>query len=163
MSYFPGIDFTFMENFDNGSSKFAALVPPPPADSFKYITQSQGAFEGFYSGVINAYNYNSFMLVTDTFYVLPTNGYEVYLEMNYKTNNTFGVGVVPIGLNTYFNPDTILEIKPNTEWNKIYIDLTSDVGVYPNAIGFKIFIGGYADPGNANPEIYFDNIKLIHQ
>jgi hypothetical protein len=164
VTYYPVTNFTWMENFENASISLS--VPPDykNSDTLVAINSSQGAFEGNFSEELYLLNSSSaFMCTSDTFFSLPTDGRIVYLEMNYKTENTIGVGVVPIGLSTFFNPDTVLQIKPSASWNKIYVDLTSVVGVYPNAIGFKIFFGGYLDPGVINPHIYFDNLKLIHQ
>jgi len=160
VSYFSGAQFAWMEDFEAG---IKLQVPFPYTDSIGLIDTNHGAFEGKYSGELFLNNSSSFLITSSDSLQLPTDGREVYLEMNYKTENTIGVGVIPIGLNTFYNPDTVLQIKPNTYWNKIYVDLTSVVGVYPNAIGFKIFIGGYLDPGVTNPHIYFDNFKLIYQ
>ena len=161
VTYFTGLNFPWMENFTSIGNSLT--VAPGYTDSLGIINESQGAFEGNSCQVFLLHNTSYFMITTLDSYPLPTNGNEVYLEMNYKTNTTIGVGLLPTSSSQVFYPDTVLEINPNYSWNKIYVDLTSDAGVYPNVQYFKIFFGGVLDPGITNPEIYFDNFKLIYQ
>lgn len=162
VTYYPVTLFTWMEDFESTGIKLSVPSAYKTLDTLVTVNQSQGAFEGNSEELYLLNSSSAFICTSDTV-SLPVDGRIVYLEMNYKSENTVGVGVVPIGLNTFFNPDTVLQIKPSASWNKIYVDLTSVVGVYPNAIGFKIFLGGYLDPGVTNPHMYFDNFKLIHQ
>lgn len=93
-------------------------------------------------------------------YYLPTGGTVVYLELNYKCNQSITVGIIGGG----FDERTAITLKEtNGEWNKIYIQLTSVIStlpIYP-LDGYQVFIKGKKEV--TTPEIYIDNIKLISQ
>lgn len=89
-------------------------------------------------------------------YFLPSGGETVYLELNYKCNQPFTVGVIPSG-NARRNAITV---NTSTEWNKIYIQLTSVISAQPTSATYQVFI--HADKEVSSPEIYIDNVKLIY-
>ncbi len=90
-------------------------------------------------------------------YFLPSGGATIYLELNYKCNQPFTVGVIGGG----FDRKTALTINKTEEWNKIYISLTSAVSTQPTYSSYQVFI--HADKRVTSPEIYIDNVKLIYQ
>ena len=53
-------------------------------------------------------------------------------------------------------------INPSDEWNKIYINLYSEVNGYPNVLGHKVFIGAINYEGQGEKTLYLDNIKLLY-
>jgi hypothetical protein len=96
------------------------------------------------------------------FYVPKTAPY-VYLEMDYKNNVSFGVG---LEANLANDPNTIslvkLNLNPQDEWNKIYINLFPEIQLL-DADEYRIFfrVQDQTIP-DEEVEIYFDNIKLIY-
>ena len=125
---------------------------------------SQDVFEGNHSGLVTLSGTVDFFEAKsdedDPFY-LPQAGSYVFLELNYKTNNHFTVGVFA-NSNTSSSQHPIFVIKPNDEWNKIYINLTPTVSRETQALDFNIFFGAVLDEGVEKAEILFDNIKLVH-
>ncbi len=116
-----------------------------------------------YSGVIFLdMNRNVFEFRTINSYNLPIGGTPVFLELNYKTNNYFEVGVLgnTIGQQIY---TTVMYLSPNSAWNKIYINLTPTVSSMTTALDYRIFIRGVLDAGSTQGVIQLDNIKLITQ
>ena len=97
-------------------------------------------------------------MLQSTPYYLPTGGATVYLELNYKCNQAFVVGV--IGGGTTFEREA-LTVSASDEWNKIYIQLTNVISTPPTypLNGYQIYIK--ASKQVQTPEIYIDNIKLI--
>ncbi len=94
---------------------------------------------------------------------LPKVGTPVYVELNYKCNTAFQVGVIA----NYDQPpviiQSILTINPKLEWNKIYIDLTSAIINTQNADSHKVFISMRRDiNSNEIAELYVDNFKIIY-
>jgi len=102
-----------------------------------------------------------FECVTHEAFTLPLNGNDVFMEMNYKTNNAVTVGLfVNTALKTIQEP--LLVLNRNTEWNKIYINLTAAIVNHQDAINFKIFFGVVKESDVAEAEFLIDNIKLVH-
>jgi len=90
---------------------------------------------------------------------LPTNGTPVYLELDYKNDIKFS-----IGLQGEFNGNNfeqyLIVLKEKEEWNKLYLDLTQllqDSGLET----YRVLFGATndsSDPGR----VYLDNVKLVH-
>lgn len=97
----------------------------------------------------------------------PDGGRPVYLEMNYKTDITFVVGV--LGYNTSGELVEVLidkGVNPKEDWNKIYFNFTEEI----RRLSISNFnIGSYRFVIYANMQgtdlteakIFLDNIKLI--
>lgn len=92
---------------------------------------------------------------------LPAGGANVYLEMNYKIDAVVTVGVFR-NAEGQVDQVPVVSLYPNDEWQKIYINLVSEISAYPNAEGFRIFLGGVNLEGNGPKELLFDNIKLVY-
>jgi hypothetical protein len=119
-------------------------------------------FEGNFGGVHLASPHVTFETATEKIQ-LPKVGTPVYVELNYKCNTAFQVGVIA----NYDQPpviiQSILTINPKLEWNKIYIDLTSAIINTQNADSHKVFISMRRDiNSNEIAELYVDNFKIIY-
>lgn len=91
---------------------------------------------------------------------LPTDGTSVFLELNYKTNNAFTVGLF---LNGYVTAQrSVLVVNPSSNWNKIYINLTPTLAANNDVTNFKVFFTAMKSTSVPKAEIFFDNIKLLH-
>ena len=102
-----------------------------------------------------------FECVSHDAFELPVNGTDVFLELNYKTNNA-----VTVGLFVYTSAKTIQEsllvLNRNTAWNKIYINLTAALVNHQDATNFRIFFGVVKESDVADARFLVDNIKLVH-
>ncbi len=56
----------------------------------------------------------------------------------------------------------VLYINKSDKWNKIYINLKNAVNNAVNPIDFNVYIEVQKSSDVANPEILFDNFKLVH-
>lgn len=92
---------------------------------------------------------------------LPKGGANVYMEMNYKTDAVITVGVYR-RIPGQVDQVPVVSLFPSPEWNKIYINLVTEVSAIPNAEGFRLFIGGINREGNGEMNNLFDNIKLVY-
>ena len=99
-------------------------------------------------------------LVQANSYYLPDGGATIYVELDYKCNQEFNVGVIGIGTG-FQDKRNVLTVAPSDEWNHIYIQLTSTVSTPPTYGAYKVFIE--ATKNTTSPEIYIDNVKLIYQ
>jgi hypothetical protein len=94
-------------------------------------------------------------------YNLPKNGDNVYLEMNYRCNQAFLVGVIANQPGGTAQQATVV-VNPKEVWNKIYINLVTELTAFQGADNFKIFIGTLHDSKNDTGWVYLDNLKLVY-
>jgi len=91
---------------------------------------------------------------------LPQFAANVWLEVNYKTQVplTFGV-VANEQLQSIQAP--VVTLFANDTWNKVYINLVTEVSGYPNALDYNLFFGAL-NTTEDTATIYVDNIKLLY-
>ena len=92
---------------------------------------------------------------------LPRTTQPVFLEMDYKNNHKFSVGIIAR------NPDgdrgeAVLTINPSVNWNKIYVNLTEVVNRNYQADGYYFFILAEKSETVEKGEIYIDNLKITY-
>lgn len=102
-----------------------------------------------------------FCILSDEYHDLPDQGNSIILEMDYKSNEIFQVGLrAKISGEEIF---PLYNVNPSPDkWNKIYLNLGPRITDTPEASWFKFYISGSTDPGK-EAEYYFDNIKLIYR
>ena len=124
------------------------------------ITQITEGLENYGAGFLTD-SLITFEIATNELENLPQAGAPVYLELDYKCNTQFLVGV-------YINyPQSVVQkdllwINPKEDWNKIYVNLTSTISEGINASSFKVFIGMKRDAELDVNELYFDNLKVVY-
>lgn len=145
--------FPIIENFDAGGFKFMSVGTTP----FTVITDPNlvygGSGKSFYMTMTDVNPKSE--IKTSTPINLPVGGAAVYLELNYKCNQQIEVGVIGGGIEVR----QALIVNSSSEWNKIYIQLTSVVSTQPTYNYYDIYIK--ATKQVDSPEIYLDNIKLV--
>lgn len=161
VKYHTNVTFAWKEDFENPGF---TLEPTAISDTtINRITDIDHVFEGNACGLFALSSQQDFCeCKTINTYELPKGGSYVFLELNYKCNNRFRIGIFvnePGGLVTQV-PQTIV-INPSENWNKIYVNLTKEVSLFANAINHNIYFGVLPDAGVAEPKVYLDNIKLI--
>ena len=87
-------------------------------------------------------------------------GAKVWLEVNYKTDITLTFGVIA---NEQFQSiqAPVVTLFSNTQWNKVYLNLVTEVSGYPNAGDYNLFFGAVNNT-NDTASILIDNIKLLY-
>jgi hypothetical protein len=94
---------------------------------------------------------------------LAANAENIYLEMNYKSEALLSVGIIgynaaaPSGIVNYK-----ITLKPNQEWNKIYINLTNEAKSL-QMTDFKIVFEGILAENTTSAKIQIDNVKLLEK
>jgi hypothetical protein len=158
-TYYPSTVFVWMENFEQGGISMEKTAKSDT--NMIRISDPQLVFEGGFSGAVYLDDAHPLVEVsTIDAWSLPRDGTPVFLEMNYKTNNLFTVGVYGINSSTIIQQPVIVLNHFDT-WNKIYINLTPTVDGMTSAAEYKIFIGATKEDGVAQPAIYIDNMKLV--
>ena len=153
-----GIEDAWFEDFE---TLFSSWTHHPSSDSVVNFVSDTNVFDGNFSGGIFLDEDDLFfeMISVPALTNLPRNGIPIYLELNYKTNHRFVVGLYASNKSEQIAVYTITEKE---HWNKIYLDLTDQVNLNSDAFDFNIFIGISKDKDEGAVYMYIDNIKLLH-
>jgi len=127
--------------------------------------QSTDVFEGDFSGqlVLDSANLECVVATAFKYSNLQPVGtsFPVYLEMNYKTNNIMSVGIIAHYNNGSTQTTYIAGVNRKNYWNKIYFNLTETV-FGSGANQFSIIFQATKQQDVSDPQIFVDNIKLVH-
>lgn len=162
VDYFPGVVFDWMEDAEDPG---LSMEPTESSDTTLLRITGSEAFEGnaslaFYTDTARPL----FFGVTVDEYVLPKGGRPVFLEVDYKCNYEWIVGLLgntPNGVTDFI----ALTILPKEDWNKLYIQLTNQVSAAGNinATSFKIYFASLLNPAEQDDAyVYIDNVKLVY-
>jgi hypothetical protein len=163
--YRSNIRIHFIEDFEAGLPIFSENRDGNPNTFMDPTTEE--VFEGGRSGVVRLDTLNAFFdLGTSRSRLFPLKGGgRIYLELNYKTDINFLVGLLEIDNSgnalSYFD----FGVTARDTWNKIYFNLT-DLVIVTNADEYQIALtGGLPIQGGkfslSQANVYLDNIKLI--
>lgn len=155
-------NFVFIENFDGGNS-FVDDIDGDVGTRMELAFDAENVFEGSGSGKIVLNEDGSQAVVgTGLFYQIPSPFRNIFLEMNYKCNNIFTVGIR--GRNTatgsVLSADK-LTLAPRDTWNKVYISFDEEASSL-NADEFQLYIKMTKSVDVPIAEVFLDNIKLIY-
>jgi hypothetical protein len=154
VSYLDSIDY-FLEDFEGAGVNIE--ISPISDTSLSIIDDGNNNFcSGFLTDSLF-----TFEVSTDELINLPQAGSPVFLELDYKSNTQFLVGVYVNYPQSVIQKD-LLWINPKEDWNKIYINLTSTISEGINATSFKVFIGMKRDFELEENILSFDNLKVIY-
>jgi hypothetical protein len=161
-SYKPDTKFRWLEDFEGfGTTSGISIQKSNNTDtSFAILTNTMvpapDIFEGtkcMYFAVDDNKRVAQFESVAQ--FPLPKNGQPVYLEMNYKCTDVFEIGVYDNNSNYLF----VAGVNSSSEWNKIYIQLSSGVSTLSGNCG--LYIRTIKGPESAKSEYWIDNLKIL--
>jgi hypothetical protein len=162
-AYSQSADFSWLEDFDGSGHSICNSHEVP--DTVMKISSTPGdAFELPGSGVVvlDAAQTSYFGISCNKF-ELPQDGAAVFLELNYKCNTDFNVGVVGYDASGIAQTQNVsLTLRPSAEWNKVYINMTSQVSGASSSVKFGIYFSMLKNPGFSTSYFYLDNVKLIN-
>jgi hypothetical protein len=159
--YFNLAECTYCESFEGAGF---SLTPTALSDTMMFLLppSDPDVFEGAGSGAAYLTTENSiFEVASTTTFTPPGSSQPVYLEMDYKINQEMKVGLIVIRSGETDLQIPIITLRPNEEWNKVYVQLGYTVSSYPNAT-FKLFIGALKSPETTKSEFFIDNIKVVN-
>jgi len=147
-------DFESANRFEANNTSTAEVVRTVDPDF---------VFEGAASGLIllTEEQYHITSTTQEQLYNLPQSG-PVFLEFNYRCDNSFAVGLESIG---GFNPERtpIIVLNPTgEEWKKMYLDLGPLVLSSPSAFGYELTLDAILDVGEETGFVVVDNFKLVY-
>lgn len=152
-----------VENFDGVGLSFNRA--PQSDTTLQVIDESEGAFTHpgetpNKSGRITMPPTTIAEFRTPQAFELPQAGANVWLEVNYKTDVPLTFGVIA---NEQFQSlqAPVVTLFPNEEWNKVYLNLVTEVSGYPNAGDFNLFFGAINNTDDT-ATVLVDNLKLLY-
>ena len=155
--YANGVTFYWVEDFEvSGSSLIGDTA---------IKLQTAEKFEGSKAVKIELKNgQGSCMAYSSSSLPLPNTSEMLYLEVNYKCNQKFEVGLLDVNRNLLGSAGGA---NPSSEWNKIYFFLTPVASKNQRSAYLVFFYFNntdFSDNGlGPNPILFIDNIKVISQ
>lgn len=161
--YYSGTVFSMNEPFNGPGYQIIATAGVSDTNYY-VVTDAANTFEGPAGAAYLDASHPVFECESNDSLVLPINN-PVYMELNYKSNTEFTVGMYGIILQQHYDLN-VLNIRPSSEWKKIYINLTPAITLFTNAFGnafgYKPYIRMTRNSDVGDAQLYFDNIKVVH-
>lgn len=167
--YYPTVNFRFTGNFDGSmemkNSNSADTFGVKKATNINYPGSQMPGSSGCLLIRTDPAHLSS-QAQSWTAFPLPTNGSNIYLEINYKSNTDFEVGL--IGTNGpnggLLDQRTVGGANASNSWNKLYFSLGEMVRTPPIYSNYYLyFLKNSVNASQSTSEIYIDNIKVISQ
>ena len=160
--YTQGADFAWIEDFDNVAHTLCNNLGSADT-AMQMITTPTEIFENTGSGgVFLSTGATSYIGVSCNNYILPKAGAPVFLEINYYCNTDFNIGIVGYAGSNIETQSISITLRPTNGWNKVYVNLTTEVSSAITSTDFKIFFSMVKNPDLSTSYVYVDNIKLIN-
>lgn len=154
ITYLDAVQFAFIEDFNSSNS----FVDDLDGDTGTRLEVSSGL------GIIRLEDAGSRAHVgTGTFYTLPINSSPIFLEMDYKCNSIFTVGIR--GINPSGSPVgdlNKLTLNVQETWNKVYVSFDEEVSAL-GAAQYQIYFDVSKSPDVQFTEVFLDNLKLVYR
>jgi hypothetical protein len=171
--YRNNVTFSWLEDFEDNAISVEKSGSNTTTDSM-FITNNPvhvfnyDGLENKYSGQVNIPSeFQIFENATVQLYELPRKGVDVFLEMNFKCNTEFTVGVYPV-TGSFINGVPIVNFystednQGEMQWKKAYVSLKEDINNPEyNGATFRVFFNAQTN-GEGEKQLFFDNLKLIH-
>jgi hypothetical protein len=164
--YLDNVTFPLITDYDKISTSRGFTLNQTyasPGDSLAGVNDNQSwAPNNWYLKCIVSPQSTAFQMYTSEEYSLPGQGAPVYIEVDYRTNMLLQFGYYyqepnqPASLAT-----PVMELYPTDTWKKIYINLTDEISIRRANTKFKFYFGFFNNTGTVQPELSFDNIKLV--
>lgn len=150
-TYLSSTKFSWLEDFEQNSIPFTYN-----SISDTTMHKTTAAFEGVYSGRVELTpSMDFFECVTPKLNNLPSFGNDIFMELNFKTNQP-----VLVGLYADAQQIGLFYLNTTESWKKIYLNFTEGFRSNPGASEYKVFFG--FENRVSYPEFLVDNIKIVH-
>lgn len=149
VEYKTATRFLLIEDFENGN-EFVNLTRD---------IEGPDVFEGKVSGRISVDSTRRIEVRTTNYFNIPSYTGVVFVELDYKSSHVMTAGVAlqtPQGNITA----TKVNISPQSNWNKIYINFTPEVA-RTQASAIKLYFVVDATGDTAPVDILVDNVKIL--
>jgi len=158
-TYIDEANFAYLENFELGNT----LNFDADGDTMNLpVIITNDAYDGRSIRFSVNENNTHAEIATQEFFNLPTNGNQTFLEIHYKNDALFEVGLIGYQQNSATPlKSLVITLNPRDTWNKIYINLTDPL-IESSLAQYQLLFVGNLPPGETQASFYLDNVKLIH-
>ncbi|MFM2224105.1 MAG: hypothetical protein RJA07_307 [Bacteroidota bacterium] len=162
--YNTALNFIYKEGFEVGSSfnKRSGDTTIIRNNDNTVITESY--LNSFVGKITLDALHDTMQAISNTPLAIPTSGNTVYIELDYKCDIQFTVGLLvtsPSGVFEYWH----LTLLPKTYWNKAYLNITNEINRSETGSKFQVLITAGSTKGDivSTQNVFIDNIKIISQ
>lgn len=160
IAYKDGIECKVCEGFEQTGLSINSTTQSDTA--LLRISDASQVYEGTACGAFFLdNNHTKFDLAALARFELPKLNKAIFMELNYRCDHEFTVGIIA-NISSGEERYALVTVNPKSEWNKIYIDLTSGVQIYGDATDYNFFITASKSSTQATAYFYFDNLKVLH-
>ncbi len=164
--YYPNVEFVWMEDFEDAD---ISIKETTWSDTIIERTMPENNPIAFlspnsrYSGEINITTEKpQYAGTTHNSFAVPKPGTIVMLEMNFKTTNYLVVGLLIRDAYEVKSVDLVI-LNHSSIWKKIYINLGSNLSLYPKAIDYKVILKSGLESDRTSSQVLIDNFKIIQR
>jgi len=148
------------QTFDQSQLNGMSLAIVQGGGFYSVLLNANEAFEG--QGCLQLYlpqNEQDMILETSSLPV-PTGKAGYFIEMNYRNNCDFLLGLRAAGSN---QSASLIGVRPRSEYNKLYVNITNLVDQLSGVSeAVHLFIRVPQDTTIADQRVYIDNLKLVY-
>lgn len=160
--YEDNVEFAWLEDFNDNSGSLQ--IRSGTFDSFYVQDKPEHTLDGTPYMYINMGTGETFFEIeSQDLFELAQDGREVYLEIDYKCNIAFTVGVFATSPSMIEAIPSVTPFPTDGQWKKGYIYLSDEVYNKGPNVRFRIFIRSLNANQGVIPEIYIDNLKLLYR
>jgi hypothetical protein len=162
--YLSGTGFKFIEDFDRITRTFEFNpLYYKPGDTILPVNDKNSWRPGNFCGKVEMTpDQDLIQLITKEEYTLQGSGSPAFIEIDYKSNLALDIGYYYIDpITGKSSNNSVIGTYPNTEWKKLYVDLTGEITSRRAGTKYIIYIAVY-NPDKIETSIYIDNIKLVY-
>lgn len=165
-TYIDNITVASHEDFESAGIVYESA--PSSQVSMEPTSLDDEVFEGQESGrVLIPGDFTYWEGVTIDKFDLP-GGETIYMELNYKSNNNFAVGIYAVASDDSEEKHLSLIINDTNDengvaqWNKIYVELTDVVAANLAATNYRVYIESNKQSDVSEVQLFLDNLRVIH-
>lgn len=159
--YDSRVEFRYREDFETSNTLNEIIDTTILIETESF--EAPFAFEGTSVGFVLDEDHPKMEVATSTFMELETKGDLTVMEMHYKNE-----GILQIALLGYEDVNAtpvltyFLALNPQSDWNKVYVNLTNQLVGYGSQFKqFRILFGAQLPTGETSATYLIDNIKVI--
>ncbi|MBI1222567.1 MAG: hypothetical protein GC180_08190 [Bacteroidetes bacterium] len=158
--YEDNVEFVWLEDFDDNDA--SVQISSGSFDTFYMKNDPDIRIEGNYLEINMGNGQQFFTIETKDLFVLPTDGREVILELDYNTNVPFIIGVTSVTSSQVNYLSSVTPYDTEKNWVKGYVYLTDEVFNLGKDVKFRVFFRS-ANAEIIDPVIRLDNLKLLYR
>ncbi|MFO8055627.1 MAG: hypothetical protein R6U19_10770 [Bacteroidales bacterium] len=164
VSYFDAVEFPWGTHGQEDFEQSGISLDSTPDSDAMIIRQTHTVFEGQMAGHIELDSAGAVFYIESTHeFDYPGQNAQTFLEIHYKANNSFTVGLKMYNYTGTITQNPIVNVNPKNHWNKMYINLTPPLSRKPETSKYKVYLSGNINTDEEKGDFYFDNIKLVQK